>query len=185
MPCHRTVHTSFVSVLAHGSRIGVLETLQVLLRHHVIDTELCCLRVLFAVFLLPLLLFLLVFPTFPGLCRYDGCMQVQRLLFHVQDCRNYIFLSESLTQTFQIVVAPVAKRFVRFYPLGYRLGTVVHSFGELNQSSVQMRTCFIRHVNIALHGFIVAVPRPFHNYLYRNTECQGITNKCPSDCIGT
>lgn len=98
-------------------------------------------------------------------------MQVRCLFVHVQDCRNHIVLSESLTQPFQIVVASVAERPVRFhpfhipvgsgqqytdspylvvgyfpfdtcvsYPMGYRLGTVVHSFGKLHQFPVQMRT---------------------------------------------
>ena len=97
MPCFRTVHTSFQPVFAHGFRIGVLEMLQVLLCHHVIGTEPCRLRVLFAVFLLPVLLLLFGFPAFPRHYRYDGGVQVRCLLVHVQDCRNHIVLSESLT----------------------------------------------------------------------------------------
>ena len=41
-----------------------------------------------------------------------------------------------------------------------------------------------RNINVGFHSFIVAMPRPFHYHLCRNSESQRITDECSSSCVG-
>jgi len=42
----------------------------------------------------------------------------------------------------------------------------------------------IRYVNVGLHGFVIAVSRPFHNHLCRDSESQRIADESPSSGMG-